>query len=349
MNKKKSRIRKSIRNFYIILAILIILICSVLINIELNKSNSSKKESILTYQNKLDVDYSVNIEKNEFIKDKTLPMGQIYVTDLIDSIDMDLNYLYSATEKAEVKYDYSIIGVLEAKYTKDGVKQKVWEEEYELKPVVENSINGKSIEIKEKVNIDLEKYNKKVYKFEQELGMGLEASLSIQLRVKMNSKIKGEGFKNEYVSNIKIELGEKTTQIFGDFNDNEKEEVKQSLIDLEDNSKTSAIIYIGIIILAAAWLWNILFNTKSTNVIKNEYKLELNKILKYCGDKIVKLSQQIELKGKEVIEVKDFGEIIKLSEELYKPVLYWDSPEKEEADFFIITNNVIYRYKLRFD
>ena len=49
----------------------------------------------------------------------------------------------------------------------------------------------------------------------------------------------------------------------------------------------------------------------------------------------------------EIIEVKDFGELIKLSEELYKPILYWNSNQKEEAEFFVITNNVIYKFILK--
>lgn len=346
MNKKKSKIRKSIRNFYIFLAISIIIVCISLISSELNKGNKTIEENLLSYHNKFDGNYVVNIKKNDFIKDKTLPMEQVYITDLIDSIDMNLNYLYEATENAELKYSYSIVEVLEATYTKNSVKQKVWEEEFEIKPLVESTSTGKSIAINESINIDLEKYNNKIYKFEEKYSMGLDATLSIQLRVNVDSVVNETSFNNKYTSDIKIDLGEKTTQVYGDFDVLEKEYVK--------NSYTTTIvsamlitIYVLIILLAIIWLLHLLLKTKTTNILKNEYKLELNKILKYCGDKIVKLSQPMDLTNKEVIEVKDFGEIIKLSEELYKPVLYWASTEKEESDFFVITNTIIYRFKLK--
>lgn len=347
MNKKKSKIRKSIRNFYIFLAISIIIICISLISNELNKGNKTVEENILSYQNRFNGNYVVNIKKNEFIKDKTLPMEQIYITDLIDSIDMNLNYLYEATEKAEIKYSYSIVEVLEATYTKNGIKQKVWEEEFNLKPLIENTSTGKNVEIKESVKIDLEKYNKKIYKFEEKYLIGLDATLSIQLRVNIDSVVNEANFNNKYTSDIKINLGEKTTQVYGDFNDIAKEYVKSSYGATTIVSILLIVIYSLIIILAIIWLLHLLLKTKTTNILKNEYKLELNKILKYCGDKIVKLSQPVDLTNKEVIEVKDFGEIIKLSEELYKPVLYWSSSEKEEAEFFVITNTIIYRYKLK--
>lgn len=347
MNKNKSKIRKSIRNFYIFLAISIIIICICLISTELNKKSLTIEKSLLAYQNKFNGDYVVNIKKNDFIKDKTLPMGQVYITDLIDSIDMNLNYLYEATENAEIKYSYSIVEVLEATYTKNGIKQKVWEEEFELKPLVRNISTEKNIEVNETIKIDLEKYNNKIYKFEQKYSMGLDATLSLQLRVNIDSVAGETKFNNNYTSDIKMNIGEKTTQVLGDFDYIEKEHVKSTYTSTTVVSALLITIYVLIIILAIIWLLHLLFKTKTTNILKNEYKLELNKILKYCGDKIVKLSQSVDLENKEVIEVKDFGEIIKLSEELYKPVLYWSSTEKEESDFFVITNTIIYRYKLK--
>ena len=76
----------------------IIIICISLISSELNKGNKTIEENLLSYHNKFDGNYVVNIKKNDFIKDKTLPMEQVYITDLIDSIDMNLNYSYKATE-----------------------------------------------------------------------------------------------------------------------------------------------------------------------------------------------------------------------------------------------------------
>ena len=55
----------------------------------------------------------------------------------------------------------------------------------------------------------------------------------------------------------------------------------------------------------------------------------------------------MEISEANLIEVKDFGEIIKLSEELYKPILYWSSKEEEESWFCVVTNSVSYRYILK--
>ena len=81
--------------------------------------------------------------------------------------------------------------------------------------------------------------------------------------------------------------------------------------------------------------------------MKNTYKLELNKILRICQDKIVQVSSPLQIRGDELVEVKDFQEIIKLSEELAKPILCYISKQEEEALFAVITNGVLYRYVLK--
>ena len=47
------------------------------------------------------------------------------------------------------------------------------------------------------------------------------------------------------------------------------------------------------------------------------------------------------------VYVKDFGEIIKVSEELFKPILYWESKESTEAWFSVMSNEITYRFIFR--
>ena len=72
----------------------------------------------------------------------------------------------------------------------------------------------------------------------------------------------------------------------------------------------------------------------------------MNRILRLCQDKIVKVSTRPEVTGN-IVVVRDFGEIVKLSEELFKPILYYMDTETEEAWFSVMSNNVTYRYILK--
>ena len=192
-----------------------------------------------------------------------------------------------------------------------------------------NLTANNTINIKENIPIDVNEYNDEIYNFEKTLGMAITANLNVQLRVNIDGKINDTQINDNYVSNIDIELGEQTTEITGKLTD----ETEDTLYKTTTNNKNNTVV--------------IAVNTTNLNTVRNNYKLELNRILKSCEDKIVKLSRNVDLNGKEVIEVNDFGELIKLSEELYKPILYWNSNQKEESEFFVITNSVIYKFILK--
>ena len=80
------------------------------------------------------------------------------------------------------------------------------------------------------------------------------------------------------------------------------------------------------------------------NKIKNDYRYELNKMLRLCQDKIIKINDKVDIKQDTVIDVKDFEEIMKASDELFKPVLYWESKDNDEAWFNVISEEITYRF-----
>ena len=83
------------------------------------------------------------------------------------------------------------------------------------------------------------------------------------------------------------------------------------------------------------------------NKTRNEFRQELNRILKICQDKIVQVSTKPIDKPEDVVLVKDFGEIVKISEELFKPILYYFDSQKEEAWFSVMSGKTTYRYILK--
>ena len=69
--------------------------------------------------------------------------------------------------------------------------------------------------------------------------------------------------------------------------------------------------------------------------------------MKICQDKIVQVSTRPTDNPDSIVYVKDFGEIVKVSEELFKPILYYSDNQKEEAWFSVMSGNTTYRYILK--
>jgi hypothetical protein len=168
------------------------------------------------------------------------------------------------------------------------------------------------------------------------------------LEIVVKTSVAGQEVLNVYSPNVVFEIGQKTTKITSDTEKSTSPQVVTTLVKSDDDSSQikAGVITITMVV-AVILLVLIILNTENNNTIKNEYKLELNKILKESDEKIVEVNNKIEIEEHNLVDVKEFNEIIKVSEELSKPVLYWNDENNEESWFCVIGNNIGYRYILK--
>ena len=346
--KGKNKMRKSTKYVTIIVAIIVLIFSFInfIKNIQKENMKTSTKE-IYKYTNKFNYDYKINLISNQYmtneeIKDKNLA----YVTDLIDNIKLNLNYDYTASKNSEIKCNYSIVGLMQAVYTKNGEEQKIWEKEETLLP--EKSLNSASdnIQIAENLKLDLKDKNELINNFKQQLGMSIDAKYTVKLKIKITTEVEGKEVVDELSPFINIDLAEKTTKLTGENNIENSEYISK---EYKVAKKSSGIqIFIDVILIAVAIIaLRKVSKFKVANVIRNEYKYELNRILRICQDKIVEVNTKPNDEEIEVVYVKDFGEIFKVSEELFKPILYYNAKENEEAWFSVMSGKTSYRFVLK--
>lgn len=346
---KKKRLRKSTRITYIFI-LMIILIFAVIQCILLLKDNktSYKKKEIYNYTNKFAYDYTVDLMKNKYIDETSLGMTQqAYITDLIDNFKLNLNYSYLGSENSLIDYKYSINGKLVAVYTRDGEEQKILEKNYQLLDEQSKTVTGKEIGIAESINLNLQEQNKLIKDFEQNMNMAVDATYTIILNIETTTKVEGENVVNKISPKILIDVGKKTTKISGENNQEDTKYISAKLEEEKTSNKPCLIVYGIIIALVLITLRYLLSRTESTVVIRNEYRQEINRILRLCQDKIVQVKSQPDIDVGKLIEVKDFGELVKLSEELFKPILFWEDKDKSESWFIVMSNNTIYRHIIK--
>jgi len=348
MKTKKNRIRKSTKYSIIVFSIVLLIFSLNSLKSGLKgTATSTKTKEVYNYTNKFNYDYKINLIKNKYMTNKDMEDKTLaYVTDLIDNIDLNLNYNYSGSEKSALSYTYSITGRMQVVYTRDGEKQKIIDkEEILLKEKTKETLD-KNIDINEKLLLDLKDKNELLKEFKEQIGMTIDAKYMLALKIKVTTNVEGNSVENEFIPVINIDLSEKTTTITGD-NDIEKTERVSGEYTVQ-KQKSDAIVFLDIvIIIVAIILLRYALRAKTMNKVRNEYKYELNKILKLCKDKIVEVYTRPNDEDQDIILVKDFGEIMKVSEELFKPILYYNVKEDEEAWFYVTSEKANYRYILK--
>ena len=345
--KQKTKLRKSTRYIYFFVAIILLAFSvSNLFSISQKENVRNTRKEIYSYTNKYNYNYNVKLIKNNYYDKDVLEMGQAaYVTDLINNIDLNIKYKYTGSATSNINYEYKVIGKTIVVYTRDGEEQKIMEKEEVLKDENNTSPSG-NIDIDDTLNLNMKSKNDFIKNFEQNMGMTLDASYVLTVQVNTNTNIEKQDVANSYLSDISIDLGQKTTKITGGNNKEDTEYVTKEYAQKENTPVYKVVIY-GILVIVSIVMLNKASKTQNINRTKNEYRQELNRILRICQDKIVKVRTKPVIVQANLVEVKDLGEIIKLAEELFKPILFWEDQEKEEAWFTVMSNDVIYRYILR--
>ena len=225
-NKKsvtKIRLRNSTRAFFVILALVLLIV-----SIKNIYTNSFEKKEIKTekkvydYSNKYNLDYVVNIKPNNFILEENLPKDKTYISELIKTLSMKIDYKYDSSKNTKVKYDYKIDAILCATYTDNGENYEILNKVYNLKDV-EGQEGVQNIYINENIDIDYQKYHKEIKQFEQSMGMSVDAHLYIKLIVNTSTKIDEQDVNNTYTSDFSITVGDKIAKVDGkNFDNNEQ-------------------------------------------------------------------------------------------------------------------------------
>lgn len=345
---KKNRLRKSTKYSLIFLSIILLIfsVSDLINNLQKDNQNTIKKE-IYKYTDKFNYDYKINLVKNKYLTDTDIENKNLaYVTDLIDNIDIDLKYDYLGSKQSNLKSSYSIIGKMQAFYNKSGEEQKIWDKEEILLEEQVGEISSDKLNINEHLRLDLKDKNKLLNEFKQQLGMTIDAKFTIMLKINILTDVEGKEISDEFTPVININLAEKTTKLAGE-NNIEKTEYISKEIKITEGQKIGFIILDLVMLIVAAALLRYALVAKVINQVRNEFKYELNRILKICQDKIVEISTKPNDEGREIIFVKDFGEIVKISEELFKPILCYKDKNYEEAWFTVVSEKTSYRYILK--
>lgn len=347
---KKIKIRRSVRNTYI--TILLIIMCLSIFILQ-NSFNSEKnqafiKTNIYEYNNKYLYSYDVTLIDNSYIDDESVPDKNVYVTDLMNNVNVNMTYTYEANQSSDIEYNYQIIGNLEATYSKDGEEQKVWKKTDVIVPTKDLCVTSDKVEINENFELNMGDKIQMVKDFQQELGIQVQTKYTILLEITTKTNILGQDVINTYSPDLFFDITSKTTTISTTTENTAKPQIVTKMVQEENEFSQIKVIFGSIMFVAAlVVLIVLLVKTRNNNTVRNEYKIELNKILKGCDEKIVEVNSRIDTSDQGLVDVREFDEVLKVSEELFKPILYWNNEKEEESWFCVLGNNMIYRYVLK--
>lgn len=349
MGNTKSRtvLKRWVRIALLILIFLIFIsgIAIIIKGFELKKVKD-KLEPIYDYNITQKLDYKVNLNKNSFIEEDYLGKNETYLADLIKDIYVKFIYNFQGTSSIPLKYTYQIIATTKGEYTLEvgESKSKVWTKERVLLEKSEQIAEQNQLTIQEDITLDFQEYVEEVRKFRKELNIPITATLNVVMKINLIGELSNP-LEDEKTISIKIPLNEQAFRITEDYETDISNQIFEKN-EYQGEVKNKNLVS-GIILIITSLFLLVLFFKEIFNVEKKtNYTLKLNKILKSYGDIIVELATQINMENYQIIDVKNFNEMIDLEEELHIPINFYETIDSYEGEFYLIHSNVIYRYIL---
>lgn len=347
-NNKNLKISSSMRKTAFVIAIIILVLGTGNIFKAFEKEEIEKQnQEIYKYTDSFSSNYKVNLSKNDYITDADIPNNKQYVSDLISDVNLNLKYNYDSTQESEVTYDYKIDVIVKGSYTKDKEVLELINKVVNLKTENQKKANSKDVKIDENVIVDYKQYHDLIKNFKQNLGMSIDSKLYVVLTVNTQTEINGQIINNQYISNFNISLGEKVALVDGKLND-----TKSGTSSKQSENETQTVVVVprlvfGIILIAISVIiaYFTVNKTKIFHSVDNRFKKELSNLLKRCQDRVAMVEDDAIDGITNTIKVFDIDELIKLSDELFTPILCIVSEEEEKAIFYILKDNIKYIYQ----
>lgn len=339
---------------FLIMFVLAILAASIWSIVRGVNGNETGSKELYSYNYNSDLSYKVYLKPNSFYNESYLDMNKQYIASLIDHIDVNTNYKMHTTKDVAYTYTYQIVATAHGSYSEsDGNTNQgdVWSKTYTVLPTESKNGTGSEIVVDKTVSIDYNQYNEILTQFRNEFGLSVDASVDVAFKITVSAGLPGEksSLSEENKIALKIPLLKTTIALTPDYVNSGGNTVYEQK---SDNGKQMNIplIVIGIIgLLVSLVLFKILCGKLLKTTRKSEYMLQLNKILKEYGDVIAEAENMPNLSQYDVVNIKEFKDLVDIEEELHSPIIFNDVYEETESWFMIFHAKTAYKYVLKAD
>jgi hypothetical protein len=284
--------------------------------------------------------YKVNLKNNtiyngaEFLE----PGKKIYFRKIINSINGSFYYKIKVEAAARLSGSYKISGIL---------KTNLWEKTFTIILDKQFSTKNRSFETTEIFTIDFRYFDYMKNKIDKEIGItSSEPKLIIQFQSNIKIITLNDNIKESFYQNMSVNLKTKTFE-FSNILSKQKNGAKNTIVTVQHNDiiqnrniwTSSSLVFLVLLFL-------ILILTKSKDSYTNSIDRKAKKISKKFNDYIVDVNKQPKRSVNfDILHTNTFADLIKISEELGKPVIHFKT-ENGLHTYHVIDNLHQYKYIL---
>ncbi len=334
---KKIEVHKIVR--IVILSVMgLLMILSIYKGYQVLKEPEMVKEEVPVYsfQHQGKMDYQVQLKESPVFSGAKMHQDLVYYSKLVDQIDVELSYQYTAEQAAKIKVFYDVVAVVDV--------PEMWKREFLLVPETVVEKEGKELSFSEPFSFDLKPYQEYLDKVNEELGVtAINPKLSIQANVNVLAETAGGEASEKLIPAMAIPLSSGDFKIGGTLSPKESGALKST--EMVPNPglkkrKVFAILFPGL--MAVLLIATVLCTGGKEPVPMGE----IEKILGQYGDRLVKAGKDFLIPDDLVfVSLDSIEELVKVADEAGKPLIFKDAGVSElKSACYVFDGLTVYRY-----
>ena len=313
---------------------------------------NTKKIVSINYSDQGTIDYRVYLKENRFFDTPYLPAGRTYITNLINYLDVDMNYELYFDEPVNVNYSYYYVATISAaknSNTPTANKNEYWSKDYNLTEQVDKTLSdARNIGISQNLKIDYNKYNQILSDFKSTYSLSATGTLKVAM------VLNGEIVSSKFDSPIPLEYNEVYLSI-----PLTEQSVEASVVgstgEMQSHSNTHeqnndcfgylvlrilGILAIVISILACTYAW--LVRKRKTNA--QRYDNTVKHLIGSYDSIVVEVNERPKTAGLNVLTVNRFDELLDVYNSIHLPIsCYRDG---KTTEFVIVGEHMAWKYSV---
>lgn len=325
----------------------VILFLGIIIVVKSFKVEEGYEKQLYSYNVNKNVNYTVNLMENNYFTTTELEMDKTYISSIVDKINMDFSYSLSGNKKVNTKYIYQIVAISNIRYSSVTSENEdpIWSKQYMLLSPKEIEVDSSNFSIKENVDVNFAEYNNEIKEFKKQFKLPIKADLQVKLFIRSESNIPDveEKMIEASIMNVKMDLDEDVFKVEKDFKIAENKNLTEKVETNKEVNKFSVVIGFVLITIAVVIILESIRKTIKFGK-KSVYEIALSRILKNYGDIVAEIVNPVEIDSLNVIDVKNFDQLLDIEEEIRMPILFYETIKGEQGEFIIVCDNVAYRY-----
>lgn len=293
------------------------------------------------------VDYKVYLYENSFFDEEYIGMDKQYVSKLVYLIKTNFYSSLSISKLTNIEYDYTLNATINGIYQNDAdsFSNTLWTKHYTLvEKTTENLLNTSNAEINVPIEIYFPFFQNLVAEFQRTMHLDIKAILDVDLIVNYKFYIDGDKIVKSDTINMKIPLTDPTFSITTNYPETNDEVVFYELESEHNNVKFigGLLLFISSLLGFVSFVMMLIRDTKKTT-----YIIKLNRILKDYGDIIAETANLPNLDNQDILDIKEFIDLVNIEEELKIPIIYYEQRKNKEGWFLLTHNSHTYRFILK--